>query len=145
MCAELLPWLTLLAGGFFGPLTEAVRAAWSADIGAKHVAESPWLSPCPGTCGRVFVAVRPLTNATNVVHCGACGVSGCFRCTGGWPEDHRPATCANMARWGVALFEVRQSAGGSTSSGGSNDGADADASLLDYMYIYGNTVRCYAM
>ena len=136
VCQEPIPWLTLLQQGFFGDKQQAVQQAWATDILNKYVTENLLLQKCPGQCERVFVSGVLPTNATNVVMCDECSLSFCFNCHGGWDEDHRPATCAQISRWGESVFELQPRGAGADKDG------NPDHTMLDLMYIYRNTVRC---
>ncbi len=57
----------------------------------------------------------------------------CFKCRAAWFEDHRPAPCAMMSKWGESVYRETSGAG---------SGLGDDAEMLDRMYIYQNTVRC---
>jgi hypothetical protein len=68
------------------------------------------------TCGSVWVSLTIQS-------------SFCFKCISHWYEDHRPATCQQVAAWGEAVFQETGQSG-------------ADNEMLDCMYIFQNTVKC---
>ncbi len=131
VCEEPIPWRDLLEHGkLFGNATPAALLEWQRDMCAKFVRCSKVTQFCPGKCGRVCLAATLPTNSSNTVFCEQCEVSFCFKCSAGWPSDHRPATCAQMQTWVTAV-------GSQLDSSCANTGE-----FLDMLYILQNTVRC---
>jgi hypothetical protein len=81
----------------------------------------------------LVLSAFPMTDAmARVWFCSHSQTSFCFKCKGKWFEDHRPALCDHMTRWGDSIF----------SGESATQSADADATLLNQIYMFNNTVRC---
>eukprot|EP00048_Salpingoeca_helianthica_P015860 m.229013 g.229013 ORF g.229013 m.229013 type:complete len:2646 (-) comp17649_c0_seq1:185-8122(-) len=134
LCNAFIPWFELFESDIFGAHLPEARTRWENEVLTRWAAESPLLQACPGGCGMFAAVSAPPEQTVTIAQCPRCKSSFCFKCKGLWFEDHRPALCDHMTRWGDSIFSGSDPQPGAA--------AASDDTVLNQMYLFNHTVRC---